>query len=416
MRKIIVMMVALFLFSNAVAKESSGFTSWDDGILKWRSDDGNFELRMDTRIYLNGAYFFDDYDNVLSNQTNLRKARFALKTKVWKNWLIEFDIDVAEEVVEKKDMFVSYIGFSNSHIKFGNFKQALGLEELTSSRFITFTERAYPMIAFEGDRQMALEYSKWGKIGLTNINFRSSVFGQTLDIAAEEEYEKEVDETGHGFAGRLVIAPQINNDLLIHTGIASIYQTPYDNSEKAEFKSEPETKIGDVEFLDTDEIKDVDHTFRVGLEGALQFKNISLQGEYVTADVIRLDDSDKEDATFSGGYGFISWILTGEKRKWSVKDGEFGQIIPKNSYGAWELAARYSHLDLTEEDANIFGGMANNITFGVNWYTNPNIKFQLNYTMVDQSQSAIHTNEKDITVGEDGYDFNYLHFMTVLYF
>ncbi len=34
------------------------------------------------------------------------------------------------------------------------------------------------------------------------------------------------------------------------------------------------------------------------------------------------------------------------------------------------------------------GGMANNYTIGLNWYANPNIKFTLNYIMVDNSINA----------------------------
>ncbi|MCK5076401.1 MAG: hypothetical protein KAR38_08495, partial [Calditrichia bacterium] len=313
--------------------------------------------------------------------------------------------------VESEDMWIGYTGFKNSHIKFGNFKMPLGLNELTSSRFLTFTERAYPMMAFETDRNCGLEYSKWGKYGKTNINFRGALYGQDLNVSAESDYEKEVDETGYGIAGRLVVAPQISDDLLIHSGFAAVYETPDDESEMMEFKSEAETKIGDIELLDTGKMYDVDHSLRFGLEGAVQFKNICMQGEYIKTNVIRLNG--KQDATFDGGYAFISWILTGEKRNWSVTDGEFGQVIPKdNKKGAWEVAFRYSHLNLSDKKAEIFGGKANNYTFGLNWYANANLKFQFNYTIVDQSQTA--NSDGDYSFGTDGYDFNYLQFMAVV--
>lgn len=418
MKKIIMLVVILVVtFSVTLSAETSkGKTEWEDGIIHWRSHDGNFDLRLDTRIYINGAYFFDDSENILSNQTNLRKARFALKTRLWDVWKIEWDIDIAEaDIVEIKDMFVSYIGFKNSHIKFGNFKQALGLEELTSSRYITFVERAYPLMAFETDRMMALEYSRWWMMDKTQLNFRGSLFGQTLAVEGEDDYEKEVDEDGVGAAGRLVLGQTLNENMLFHGGVAGVYNTPNDESEEMDFKSEPETKIGDIEFLDTGDIDEVDHCLRFGLEGAFQYKNIHLQGEYINTSVARLESSDKKDPTFSGGYGFISWVLTGERRPWSATDGEFGQIIPKsNKIGAWELAARYSNLDLNDEDADIYGGTANDITLGLNWYPNPNVKFQLNYTMVDQSQNA--NSDGDYNFGKDGYDFNYLAFMAVLYF
>jgi len=79
------------------------------------------------------------------------------------------------------------------------------------------------------------------------------------------------------------------------------------------------------------------------------------------------------------------------------------------------LAARFSHLNLTDEDAGIYGGKANNITLGLNWYANPNVKFQLNYTMVDNSQNADSDGKYSTKAGDNGYDFGYIQFMTVFW-
>ena len=42
-----------------------------------------------------------------------------------------------------------------------------------------------------------------------------------------------------------------------------------------------------------------------------------------------------------------------------------------------EVALRYSHLDL--DDKCVSGGVMDNITFGVNWYTNAYCKVVFNY-------------------------------------
>jgi len=435
MKKTFLIIFALALFGSMLAETSAGSLGWDDrGYLVFESEDGNFKTRFDTRIYINGSYFLDDPEEILSNQTNLRKARFAIKTQLWKYWAFEWDIDVADgDIVEVKDMWVSYSGFKNSQLKFGNFKQPFGLEEITSSRLLTFPERAMAMLAFETDRQFGLEYSKWGTLGKIPFNLRSSVYTQALSNEAKSDYEKEVDETGTGAAVRFVVAPQINDDFLFHGGLSFVYDTPFDESETMDFKSEAETKNGDLEWLDTDKIKEVDYALRYGFEGILQYKNFHFQGEYVMANVIRLEESTAGDAAFDGGYAYLSWIPTGEKRPWSMVDGEFGQVMPKNKKtGAWELAARYSYLSLTDEDAElssgsgraILGGGANIYTFGLNWYANPNVKFQLAYSMVDLNVNAnsegdyIYLDEDDNTLNRypDGYDFNYLQFMTILYF
>ncbi|OQX89026.1 hypothetical protein B6D60_00280 [candidate division KSB1 bacterium 4484_87] len=377
-----------------------GKTEWDQGILFFRSNDGNFSTRFDVRMFINGAYFFEN-KNELSNGTHLRKGRFAMKTTLWKTWRAEWDIDVAEGVVEVKDMFFSYAGLNNSHIKVGNFKMPLGLNELTSSRYQTFVERAYPMLAFETDRRLGIEYSKWGN----KWNVRAAVYGQTMDT----EKNKTKDETGNGAAIRLAIAPVLNQEMILHAGVAAVYQKPDDETNAVKFNSEPETKIGDVEILDTDNIFNVDHFTRVGLEGVASYKSFTLQSEYIQTDVSRMNGY--QNATFSGSYAFLSWVITGESKPWDPTQGEFGPIVPKSDkLGAWELAVRFSHLDLTDETAGIFGGMANNITVGLNWYANPNVRFLLNYTLVDNSKFAT----GDGFIGDD--DFSVIHALAMVYF
>ncbi|HCS52612.1 MAG TPA: porin, partial [Planctomycetaceae bacterium] len=45
--------------------------------------------------------------------------------------------------------------------------------------------------------------------------------------------------------------------------------------------------------------------------------------------------------------------------------------------GAWEIAGRWSYIDLNDE--NIQGSRLNDLTAGLNWYLNPYTKFQWNY-------------------------------------
>ena len=55
--------------------------------------------------------------------------------------------------------------------------------------------------------------------------------------------------------------------------------------------------------------------------------------------------------------------------------------MPTGGCGAWEVAARYSYIDL--DRARIDGDRLDDVTFGLNWYLNPNMRVMFNYIYAD---------------------------------
>ncbi|HPF36991.1 MAG TPA: porin, partial [Candidatus Krumholzibacteria bacterium] len=76
---------------------------------------------------------------------------------------------------------------------------------------------------------------------------------------------------------------------------------------------------------------------------------------------------------------------------------------PAAASGAWEVAARYSTVDLNDEENGEMGGKSNAITLGVNYYPNANIKCMLNYGIVDNDINADGRGDY-----RGDYDFQYL--------
>ncbi len=107
------------------------------------------------------------------------------------------------------------------------------------------------------------------------------------------------------------------------------------------------------------------------------------QGEYFDFDIERTVGS---DLSFNGGYIQAGYILTGEKRNYSSSSASYGGVTPSRpfdwkarTWGAWEVAARYSMIDLDDPSGVVFGGRQENITVGLNWYVNRNMRFMFNY-------------------------------------
>jgi len=113
----------------------------------------------------------------------------------------------------------------------------------------------------------------------------------------------------------------------------------------------------------------------LGLEAVLVYGPFSLQSEYYLAWV---DRRGADNLSFHGGYVYASYLLTGEHRTYRRDRGCFDRVNPDEDFfrlrtgngsvatgkGAWELAYRYSLVDL--RDADIQGGFVRDHTIGVN--------------------------------------------------
>jgi phosphate-selective porin OprO and OprP len=105
------------------------------------------------------------------------------------------------------------------------------------------------------------------------------------------------------------------------------------------------------------------------------------------------------NVTYHGGYAQVLYFLTGEHDEYSRKTGVFERVRPKSNFfksdkcnglsgcGAWQVGFRYNFLDLN--DKNLNGGILDNYTAGLNWFWNPNMKWQFNYSATDRAVSQV---------------------------
>jgi len=350
--------------------------------IKISSDDGKFETVLGGRIQVDAwAMDKDDFDDVKGKSgTEFRRARIFVKGKMYDNWTYKGQYDFADNKTTMKDAWIGYNGLDLFKIKIGQFKQPMGLEELTSSKYITFMERALPTEAFATSRRIGLGIYDHS----THWNWAVSAYGQ-----AEGDNTEDGGSEGYGGGARLAWAPWNEKGKLLHLGVSGAYEEQ--NDSKLRFRSRMEAHGVDTRYLDTGNIPKPDTTGKLGLEAATVFGPFSLQGEYYLVSA-ESNQSGFDDADYDGYYVYGSWFMTGESRKY--KKGVFGRVTPKTTvgrggWGAWELAARYSYVSLDDGDTR--GGEESNITVGLNWYATRYVRFMANYVYVDADPIAENT-------------------------
>jgi len=347
-------------------RESSARVDFEGRKLRVESADGRYRFRLGGRIMADGAHYDEDV-NALGSGTELRRVRLSWDGVLGEHWRFKSAAELAGGV-DIKGAYIDYLGHPGYTFRFGRSKELVSLEELTSSKYTTFMERA-----------MLTELTPGFNIGLAAGRTAASWgIGGGL-YAGGEDGEDEQDE-GFGVTGRAYVSPWRSDDMVAHLGLSASYRESGD-SRSIRFRARPESHVTDNRLIDTGTIADVDNVTRFGFESALVAGPVSLQAEYLAAELDR--GGGLPDLGFDGWYAYASWFPTGESRRYD--EGEFGRVTPlrplgSGGAGAFELGLRFSTLDLTDQD--VTGGEQDNLTFGLNWYPTSNVRFMANYIEV----------------------------------
>ena len=139
MKKIYIYSLTLLIFSIGYSQD---FTAkWGNGY-KLSSSDGEHSLKFGGRIMSDYA-IWNNGDDTFSG-TEFRRVRFFNSGKVYGNVKYKIQLDFAGGGVSFKDVYMEVAMPYAGNVKVGHFKEPFRLEALTSSKYITFMERALP--------------------------------------------------------------------------------------------------------------------------------------------------------------------------------------------------------------------------------------------------------------------------------
>ncbi len=319
----------------------------------------------------------------------MRRLRFFMEGEGYGVYFYKLQLDFesegaanfADSAVSMKD---AYVGIKDvpwlGTVIFGHAKTPFSLEEYgTSSKYITFMERGLPNI-FAPSRKVGIE-------AFNHIESEAVIwgYGAFFNAISPTEHERVADNQGLYLVGRVATTPYYcaGGRHLLHLGLSGLWANDADNSVR--WRSRPETHEED-RFIDTGTIG-ADDYYTLDFESALVWGPISVQSELFYNRTRAINT----DLDFYGAYAYASWFLTGENRVYRRDRGSFSRVKPYTNFwcvrgtdgidtgwGAWEVAARWSYLDLND-GAGPNGGLMNDLTVGINWYWNPHVRWMLNW-------------------------------------
>ena len=398
--------------TQAAAQASAPKISFPDGRPTFSSADGNFKVALRTVVQFDAAHYDVDprtASNNLSSGTDFRRARFGFDATLYHDWNLGFLGEFGGRGVESavlNQAYLEYAGFKSKgaavRLRVGAWATPAGLEDATSNAEGVFVER--PAVA-EMVRNFAGGDGRAGAGAFINGAhwYLSGVLtGDVAGPLTSAEFGEQ-----EGYLARVAIDPLHGRDYDVHlganiTGVIKPANTAAvaPVAEAVRLRERPESSVDDnsTRLVDTGAIAASGLT-AYGLEAGASFKSLYLAGEWFKIDVDRTGSTAGFNPSFDGWYVQGSWTLTGERHVWTPSSGGFRGIKPNHlfdpgagGWGAWEIAGRYSVLDLNDQAGlggtptplgGVRGGVQKITSAGINWYPNPVVRFLFDFQNVN---------------------------------
>lgn len=331
-----------------------------------------------------------------------RRIRLEMRGDILENMMYRVQVDFAAPAEpEMKDVWIGFKNLpGNQELLVGSQKRPLGLDHLNSSRYNVFLERPFVVETFNEDAR---------RLGITMYgNCEDDSFGWVYGLYNLENVKDDGEYRGDSLQlsgnARLFGSPwydeQSDGRYYFHWGLAGMLAHPDGNNvpaatndNESRFATRPEARsVG--RWLDTGRIPGAEWYEIAAVEGILNVGPLQIVGEFMT-NWLQRDDTTPgtgPDLMFHGGYVYVSYFLTGEHIPYDRGSGTIDRVVPFENFflghgcGAWNVAVRYSYLDVT--DGDIAGGVGHSVTGAVNWHWNPFAKLQFNLLYGDIDDHA----------------------------
>jgi phosphate-selective porin OprO and OprP len=344
----------------------------------------------------------------LSDGVNARRARIGVAGTAFGSWgyALVYDSGNSSDQTPKgiETAQIVYAGLPGAAFEIGYSNTFFTLDQATSSNDTLFLERA-------SASNLATNLNTGDARANAGVRFFGDRYwaGAYLTGPASGDSHTLTRERFGAFQ-RLAVQALSGRDYSLHLGIGFDQLLQASNAGNGtpgtvSLSDQPELRIDPTTFLNTGTLgtaaNPVTKAYVLDLETAATYRNLFWQGEYYH---YTIDRRGLPDVGFDGAYGQVSWTLTGEAHRYNPQAASYFRIVPaepfslkRGGWGAWELAARYSYVDLNDrfqsgealsaDPAAVDGGRQRAYSFGLNWYPNDLMRLMLDYNHVDYDKA-----------------------------
>ena len=376
----------------------------DNGRLSFVSADGDFSVALRALVQFDLGYFGQGKNPPsvdLNSGTNFRRAQFGFFGTVWRDWSYTFVYDFGGRGVEKRGYiyagYIEYDGLKPLGFRIGAFSPPGGLDDSTPGADLAFLERSASAdvasgIAGAPGREGAGIFAQGERYFLS----ATWTGKRNIDAATFDAQQAIVTRAAWLAVDDGAVKWLLDADF---TRVFKVADTVPGSNGVYELSSEPELTVDGSRTVDTGAV-DARGVNQWGVETALNDGPFHAQGGYFQIEIQRRTALPNPD--FSGWYAFATWSLTGESHVYDPATAVFRGLKPAHplgtpgGWGAWELKARYSNIDLESRPllaGGVAGGVQNIWTVGMNWFPTYGLRFALDYSNIGVTHTGAPAND-----------------------
>lgn len=343
----------------------------NDGLKFYNGDDQHYWFKMNTHCKFDYTQLSRHSDPATLRKASgtvgyIRNAELSLSGGLGKNfsYSIRFDFTLTQKIMFA---FLKYSGLGkNTSVLFGQIWVPYGFENASSSRWGSFLEKSLPSGAFGSHSGIGLNvHHSWESVTASLAFTQHAIRPSTSKQYKADPFQQ---------AMRITFSPVHSSTEVYHFGISARHFALKPDTFVLTARSEARGPLSD--FLLKSPKINARNAYVWGSEVAYLQGPWTLQGEYMATHLQRLNGVPK-NVRFHGGYGQVSYILTGESRKYNFKMGAFGRIQPQSSAGAWEIGFRQSYIKLSNR--GLPGARKYSRGVSIGWTMNNHVRILGNY-------------------------------------